>query len=47
MNLVIDESSRQVREFVCQCCDTRADRTWANIYEGDTAFAVASSKTNA
>ncbi|MEU7924385.1 hypothetical protein [Micromonospora sp. NPDC049107] len=40
MNLVIDESSRQVREFVCQCCDTQADRTWANIYEGDTAFAV-------
>ncbi|MEU7929579.1 hypothetical protein [Micromonospora sp. NPDC049107] len=40
MNLVIDESSRRVREFVCQCCDTQADRTWANIYEGDTAFAV-------
>ncbi|WP_433538735.1 hypothetical protein ACQPZK_14155 [Micromonospora sp. CA-249363] len=40
MNLVIDEGSRQVREFVCQCCDAQADRTWANIYEGDTAIAV-------
>jgi hypothetical protein len=40
VNLVIDEGSRQVREFVCQCCDAQADRTWANIYEGDTALAV-------
>ena len=40
VNLTIDESSRQVREFVCQCCNTPADRTWANIYEGDAALAV-------
>jgi hypothetical protein len=40
VNLVIDEGSRQVRQFVCQCCNTEADRTWANIYEGDTALAV-------
>ncbi|WP_203918527.1 hypothetical protein [Rugosimonospora africana] len=40
MDLVIDESSRQVRQFVCPCCDTHADRTWANIYDAGTALAV-------
>jgi hypothetical protein len=40
VDLVIDEGSRQVRQFVCPCCNTPADRTWANIYDGDTALAV-------
>jgi hypothetical protein len=40
VDLVIDEDSRQLRQFVCQCCNTEADRTWANIYDGDTALAV-------
>jgi hypothetical protein len=40
VNLVIDESSRQVRQFDCQCCHTTADRTWANVYESGTAVAV-------
>lgn len=37
---MIDESSRQVRQFVCGCCNTPADRTWANVYDGDAALAV-------
>ncbi|SBT43577.1 hypothetical protein GA0070611_2372 [Micromonospora auratinigra] len=37
---MIDESSRQVRQFVCPCCDTDADRTWATIHRDGTALAV-------
>ncbi|WP_433725739.1 hypothetical protein ACQP2Y_07280 [Actinoplanes sp. CA-051413] len=40
MNLMIDESSRQIRQFVCQCCNTNAERTWANLYQDGTAVAV-------
>ncbi|GAA1857283.1 hypothetical protein [Asanoa iriomotensis] len=40
MNLKIDESSRHVRDFVCDCCGNQADRTWAHVYDGDTAVAV-------
>jgi hypothetical protein len=37
---MIDESSRQVRDFVCPCCQVQAERTWANVYDGDAAVAV-------
>ena len=40
VELVIDESSRQVRQFVCGCCSGQADRTWANVYDGNRAVAV-------
>ncbi|MEV6598506.1 hypothetical protein AB0M36_16760 [Actinoplanes sp. NPDC051346] len=40
MNLVIDESSRQVRQFVCDCCSAQADPTWANVYRDGAAVAV-------
>jgi len=40
VTLVIDEGSRQVRHFVCQCCNNEADRTWANVYDDGTALAV-------
>jgi hypothetical protein len=37
---MIDEDSRQIRDFVCPCCNVEAERTWANIYDGDAAIAV-------
>ncbi|ROP32806.1 hypothetical protein EDD30_5754 [Couchioplanes caeruleus] len=40
VTLVIDEDSRQVRQFVCPCCNTEAERTWANIYDDNTAVGV-------
>lgn len=40
VNLVIDESTRQLRTFVCQCCGTEADRTWAFVQDGDSALAA-------
>jgi hypothetical protein len=40
VNLVIDESSRQVRQFICPCCATEAERTWTFVYAGDTALAA-------
>ncbi|ADU08467.1 MULTISPECIES: hypothetical protein [Micromonospora] len=40
MELRIDESTRQVRKFVCGCCDTAAERTWAHIRTGDATVSV-------
>ncbi|MEU0081511.1 hypothetical protein [Micromonospora tulbaghiae] len=40
MTLRIDESTRQVREFVCGCCDTAAERTWAHIRTDHATEAV-------
>lgn len=40
MDLIIDESSRQVRQVICSCCHVAAERTWANLYDGGTAAAV-------
>jgi hypothetical protein len=40
VTLVIDEDSRQVRDFVCQCCGTKADRTWAYIHDDNGALTV-------
>ena len=40
VELVIDENSRQVRQFVCDCCNAEADRTWVNVYGGGAAVAV-------
>jgi hypothetical protein len=40
VELVIDEESRQVRQFVCQCCKAHAERTWANVYGDGSAYAV-------
>lgn len=40
MGLTIDEGSRQVRQFTCSCCGTEAERTWANVHEGDAVIAV-------
>jgi hypothetical protein len=40
VSLVIDEESRQVRQFVCGCCSSEAERTWANVYDDDEGVAV-------
>ena len=40
MSLSIDEDSRQVRQFLCQCCNTEADKTWANVHAGGSMVAV-------
>lgn len=40
VGLLIDEDSRQVRQFTCSDCGGKADRTWANIYDGAVAVAV-------
>lgn len=40
MNLEIDEETRQVRDFVCQCCSTQAERTWAFVNRDGGARAV-------
>ncbi|MEE3918519.1 hypothetical protein V2I01_08010 [Micromonospora sp. BRA006-A] len=42
MTLRIDEGTRQVREFVCGCCDTATERTWAHIRTGDATEAATS-----
>ncbi|MEV0900525.1 hypothetical protein [Actinoplanes sp. NPDC049802] len=40
MNLVIDEESRKGGQFVCQCCESTADRTWAFVHDDNDAVAV-------
>jgi hypothetical protein len=40
VTLVIDESTRQVQEFTCDCCETQARRTWAFINDGGTPVAA-------
>ena len=40
MSLMIDPDSRQVRQFVGPCCDTEAERTWANVSDGSAGVAV-------
>ncbi|WP_093619393.1 hypothetical protein [Actinoplanes philippinensis] len=40
MTYLIDESSREVRDFVCQCCGGAADRTWAHVNDDNGAAAV-------
>ncbi|GAA1809722.1 hypothetical protein GCM10009682_34220 [Luedemannella flava] len=40
MSYLIDESTRQVRQFVCQCCGTQAERTWAHVDRDGAAAAV-------
>ena len=40
MTYTIDEGSRQLRQFVCECCNTESDRTWAWIHDGGTALGV-------
>jgi hypothetical protein len=37
---MIDEGSRQVRHVTCSCCHVEAERTWANVCEGDAVIAV-------
>jgi len=37
---MIDEGSRQVRQVTCSCCHAKAERTWANICDGDNVIAV-------
>jgi hypothetical protein len=40
MDLVIDETSRQVREFVCECCGGDSRKTWAMVNDRETPVAV-------
>jgi hypothetical protein len=40
VELIIDEGSRQVRNFTCSCCDVETERTWANVLQGDATVAV-------
>ncbi|MEU7951914.1 hypothetical protein AB0B62_12085 [Micromonospora chalcea] len=40
MTLTIDESTRQVRQSVCGCCDTAGERTWADIHADVATVAV-------
>ncbi len=40
MELVIDEASREVREFVCECCGSDSRRTWATVNDRGTPAAV-------
>jgi hypothetical protein len=41
VSLVIDPESRQIRQFVCDCCNAQAQRTWAEMYDDATDQAVA------
>ncbi len=40
VTLTIDESTRQVRQSVCGCCDTAGERTWADIHADVATVAV-------
>jgi hypothetical protein len=40
VSLEIEEETRQVREFICQCCSTAAERTWAFVSRDGDAYAV-------
>jgi hypothetical protein len=40
MRLSLDEDSRQLRRFVCDCCNTPAERTWAFVHRDGAAHAV-------
>lgn len=40
MTLTVDETTREYRGFVCDCCNTAAQRTWAVVNEGETTVAV-------
>lgn len=40
MSLTVDETTREYRDFVCDCCNTAAQRTWASVNYGETPVAV-------
>lgn len=40
MGIVIDEGTREVRQLVCDCCNTDARRTWAFVSDGDATVAA-------
>jgi len=40
VDLRIDESTRQVTQFVCECCDTEAERSWAFVNAAGAPYGV-------
>lgn len=40
VGLTIDRASWQNRQFVCSCCGTQAELTWASVRDGEPVAAV-------